>query len=72
MKEFFVYKTTEGFSGLIRTSEVARICEFTQDGAILRIFMKDGTVIESISYDLIGFSTGVLEDDVIEELLQAA
>ncbi len=72
MKDFFPYRTSDGRSGIIRTSEISRLCEIDADGATLRIFMKDGTPIDSLIYDLRGFTASVLEDDHIEELLKNA
>ncbi len=69
--DFFLYKTPGGLSGVLRLSEVARVEEINTEGAILRVFMKDGTVIESNTYDLSGFAAQILGDDVMEELIQA-
>lgn len=70
-RDFFLYKTPEGMSGVVRLSEVSRVEEASKDGASLRLFMKDGGVIESETYDMEGFVRQVLVDDMIEELLQA-
>lgn len=70
-RDFFLYKTPEGLSGVLRLSEVARVEEVHTDGASLRIYIKGGGAIESTTYDLAGFAAQVVGDDEIEELLQA-
>lgn len=70
MKEFFLYEEPSGHKGVIRTREITQISEFTDDESILQIVMRDGRVIESKTYDLSGFASLILEDDIIEELLQ--